>query len=112
MGAAVSLQAIWHIPMIYAENAEQSCQVISMISNQATKLSNLVELRHGYRPKKLRNRKLHLLQGLPQVGPSIAKRLLDHFKSVRNALNASKKDLLRIQGIGKKKAKLIKKVLD
>ena len=112
MGAAVSLQAIWHIPMLRAENVEQSCQVISMISHQATTLSNLVELRHGYRPKKLRSRKLHLLQGLPRVGPLIAKRLLDHFKSARNALNASEMELLKVPGIGKKKAMLIKKVLD
>ncbi len=111
MGAAVSLQAIWQIPMIFSENIEQSCQIISMISHQSRRLSNLVEMRHGYRPKKLRSRKLHVLQGLPQVGPQIAKRLLDHFKSVQNALNASENDLLKVHGIGKKKAMLIKKVL-
>ncbi len=111
-GAAVSLQAIWHIPMLYAANIEQSCQVIIMISHQSTTLSNLADLRHGYRPKKLRSRKLHLLQGLPQVGPSIAKRLLDRFKSVRNVVNASEKDLLRVDGIGPKKVKAIQKVLE
>lgn len=111
-GAAVSLQAIWHIPMLYAANIEQSCQVISMISHQSTKLSNLLELRHGYRPKKLRSKKLYLVQGLPQVGPLIAKRLLDHFKSVRNVMNASEKDLLKVDGIGPKKVKTIQKVLE
>mgnify|MGYP000635405267 CR=1 FL=1 len=111
MGAAVSLQAIWQIPMIFSEDVEQSCHVISMILHQSNKLPTLVEMRHGYRPKILRSRKLHLLQGLPQVGPQLAKRLLDHFKSVQNALNASEKDLLKVHGIGKKKAILIKKVL-
>ncbi len=111
LGAVVSLQAIWQIPMILSEDVEQSCHVISMIFHQSRKLPTLVEMRHGYRPKKLRSRKLHLLQGLPQVGPQLAKRLLDHFKSVQNALNASEKDLLKVHGIGKKKAILIKKVL-
>jgi Fanconi anemia group M protein len=111
MGAAVSLQAIWQVPTIFSDDVKQSCHIISMIFHQSNKLPNLVKLRHGYRPKKLRSRKLHFLQGLPQVGPQIAKRLLDHFKSVQNALNASEKDLLKIHGIGKKKAMLIKKVL-
>jgi len=97
--------------MLYAANIEQSCQVISLISHQSTRLSNLLELRHGYRPKKLRSRKLHLIQGLPEVGPSIAKRLLDRFESVRNVMNASEKDLLRVDGIGPKKAKAIRNVL-
>mgnify|MGYP001822800392 FL=1 len=111
MGAAVSLQAIWQIPMIFSEDVKQSCHVIRMIFHQSNKLQNLVEIRHGYRPKKLRSRKLYLLQGFPQVGPQIAKRLLDHFKSVQNTFNASEKDLRKVQGIGKKKAIIIKKVL-
>ena len=111
MGAAVSLQAIWQIPMIFSEDVKQSCHVIRMIFHQSNKLPNLVEIRHGYRPKKLRSRKLYLLQGLPQVGPQIAKRLLDHFKSVQNTFNASEKDLRKVQVIGKKKSILIIKVL-
>jgi len=111
-GATVSLQAIWHIPMLYTTNIDQSCRIIGMISQQSAKLPNLVELRHGYRPKKLKNRKLYLIQGLPHVGPLLAKRLLDHFQSVRKIMNASETDLLHVGGIGKKKAALIDNVLD
>lgn len=111
-GATVSLQAIWHIPILYTTNIDQSCQIIGMISQQSAKLSDIVELRHGYRPKKLKTRKLHFIQGLPQIGPLIAKRLMDHFQSVRKIMTASEKDLLQVDGIGKKKAALISNVLD
>ncbi len=111
-GATVSLQAIWHIPILYTTNIDQSCQIIGMISQQSAKLSDIVELRHGYRPKKLKTRKLHFIQGLPQVGPLIAKRLIDHFQSVRKIMTASERDLQQVDGIGKKKATLISKVLD
>jgi len=111
-GATISLQAIWYIPLLYTTNVDQSCRIIGMISQQSAKLSGLVELRHGYRPKKLKNRKLHFIQGLPHVGPLIAKRLLDHFQSVRKIMNASEKELLQVDGIGKKKATFISKVLD
>lgn len=111
-GAILSLQVIWYIPVLYTANPEQSCQTISMISQQMDKLSNLVELRHGYRPKKLKSRKLHIVQGLPQIGPLLAKRLLDHFKSVRRVMIANEKELSQVNGIGKKKASSIQKVLE
>ena len=111
-GAILSLQVIWYIPVLYTANPEQSCQTISMISQQMDKLSNLIELRHGYRPKKLITRKLHVIQGLPNVGPLIAKRLLDHFKSVRSIMTTTENELAQIKGIGKKKAFMIKKVID
>ena len=57
-GAAVSLQAIWHIPMLYAANIEQSCQVISMISHQSTKLSNLAGTETWISPKKIEKQKI------------------------------------------------------
>jgi len=111
-GAILSLQSIWYIPVLYTENPEQSCQTISMISQQMDKLSNLVELRHGYRPKKLISRKLHVIQGLPNVGPLIAKRLLDHFKSVRSIMTTTENELAEVKGIGKKKAFMIQKVIE
>ena len=80
--------------------------------NSLKKLSNLVELRHGYRPKKLISRKLYVIQGLPNVGPLIAKRLLGHFKSVQSIMTATEKQLAQVKGIGQKKARLIKNVVE
>jgi Fanconi anemia group M protein len=42
----------------------------------------------------------------------LAKRLLKHFKSVSNVVNASVQDLKEIDGIGKVSAKKIREVLD
>jgi len=51
-----------------------------MISRQIETCVDVVPLRGGYRPKRLKSKKLYILQGLPQVGPIIAKRLIKHFK--------------------------------
>ena len=83
-----------------------------MLSDQWHGLSPVVELRHGYRPKKMITRKLHIIQGLPQVGPLLAKRLLGNFRSVRNIMNASETELRQVAGIGKTKARMIRKVLE
>ena len=83
-----------------------------MIGEQEQTQTNLLTLRHGYRPKKMITRQLHILQGLPNVGPLLAKRLLKHFGSVRNVMHADMKTLSTIDGIGKKKAEKICRVLD
>jgi ERCC4-type nuclease len=55
---------------------------------------------------------LYILQSLPKVGPKLAKKLLQHFKSISNVINASAQDLSKIEGIGKITAEKIRKVLD
>ncbi|MBT8352015.1 MAG: hypothetical protein KJO26_12390 [Deltaproteobacteria bacterium] len=110
-GALLSLQSIWYIPVIYAADSGQACLIFAILSKQWNNLSQLVELRHGYRPKKLINRKLHLIQGLPHVGPLLAQRLLDHFSTVQNIMTATEDELSQIKGIGKVKAQKFRKVL-
>lgn len=48
---------------------------------------------------------LHLLQGLPNVGPELAERIYDHFGGVPWQWAATEKDLLAIEGIGKVRAR-------
>ena len=83
-----------------------------MISRQIETRVDILPLRGGYRPKRLKSRQLYILQGLPQVGPMRAKRLLKHFKSVSKVMNASVSELLEVDGIGKTSAQKIREVLD
>jgi ERCC4-type nuclease len=55
---------------------------------------------------------LYILQGFPQIGPVLAKRLIQYFKSVLNVMNASVDDLAQVDGIGKISAEKIRRVLD
>lgn len=111
-GAVISLQTIWYIPIIFTTNVKHTFKIIKMMAHQINKHGNLVSLRHGYRPKKLRSNKLYLLQGFPQIGPQLAERLLSHFSSIRNITNATEDELTQVSGIGSLKAKKIIEVLD
>ena len=73
---------------------------------------DVVPLRGGYRIKRLKSKQLYILQGLPKVGPKLAKRLLRHFKSVSKVMNASVRALTEVDGIGKISAERIREVLD
>jgi len=55
---------------------------------------------------------LYLLESLPGVGATLAKSLLREFGSVEKVMNASLKDLQKVDKLGPKKAEKIKEVLD
>jgi excinuclease ABC subunit C len=47
------------------------------------------------------------LEDIPGIGPKIAKELFNHFGSMEAALQASASELVRVPGIGRKKAESI-----
>jgi DNA excision repair protein ERCC-4 len=111
-GALISIQTIWYVPVIYSKGKEDTKDIILMIGRQEETCVDVVPLRGGYRPKRLKSRQLYILQGLPKVGPTVAKRLLERFRSVSNATNATVEDLLQVEGIGRITAEKIREVLD
>ena len=111
-GALISTQAIWYMPVIFSRSKEDTKDIFVMIGRQDETCLDVVPLRGGYRPKRLKSKQLYLLQGLPQIGPMLAKRLLEHFKSVSKIMNASIDELTEVDGIGTVSATKIREVLD
>ena len=111
-GALISIQAIWYIPIMYSRGKEETKDILLMIGRQEETYMDVIPLRGGYRPRRLKSRQLFILQGLPRVGPTAAKRLLEHFRSVSNAMNAPVEELVQVDGIGRASAEKIREVLD
>ena len=111
-GTLISTQTIWYVPVIFSRTKEDSRDILLMISRQVGACIDVVPLRGGYRLKRLKSKQLYILQGLPKVGPKLAKRLLRHFKSVSKAMNASVRALTEVDGIGKISAERIREILD
>ncbi|RPI77443.1 MAG: hypothetical protein EHM45_09065 [Desulfobacteraceae bacterium] len=111
-GALISAQVIWYIPALYSRSKEDSVKIIQMIGRQAEANKDVIPLRGAYRPKRLKSRQLFILQGLPKVGPTIAKRLMGRFKTVRKVMNADIEELMQVEGIGAVSAQTIRNVLD
>jgi len=71
-----------------------------------------VLVRHKPRMLSLRAQQVFLVCGLPGVGEELAVRLLRRFRCPRRVFAASRAELMRVQGIGRKKAERIAEVLD
>lgn len=106
-GALLSISVAWQIPMFLTNNKEETIKLLLMCGQQILQ-EKITVLRKGYKPKKLKNKQLYFLQGLPEIGPLLALRLLKHFKKIENISKASVKDFRKIEGIGKTKANKIK----
>jgi len=72
----------------------------------------VLPLRGSCRPKRLRNRQLFILQGLPGVGARVALKLLLHFKSVAGVFSAGIEELMKVDGVGNVRARQIREVLE
>jgi DNA excision repair protein ERCC-4 len=111
-GALISVETIWYVPIVFTRSKEDSVETLLMMGKQDETYMDVVPLRGGYRPKRLKSRQLYILQGLRKVGPTVAKRLLQHFHSVRQIMNASVEELIAVEGVGMVSAKAIREVLD
>jgi len=93
-GALISVQTIWYIPVLFSRSKNESANILEVIGRQNQKNLNAVSLRDGYLPKKLKTKQLYILQGLPGVGPTLARRLIENFSSVSKIMKASFKILI------------------
>jgi Fanconi anemia group M protein len=111
-GAVAALAIGWCLPVLFSAGPEGSLLLLKLIAGQCDTFGSPILPRQGYRPKRLLTRKLFVLQGLPGVGPAIAKRLLDAFGSVEQVVRADPETLQQIRGLSAKRAAAIRAVLE
>jgi DNA excision repair protein ERCC-4 len=111
-GALTSVSAVWQVPVIYSSSTQDTASLLQILADQLKFKQDVLPLRGSYRPKRLRNRQLYILQGLPGVGAKLARRLLLHFKSVSGVFSASVNELAEVDGVGPVVAGKIRAVLD
>ena len=110
-GALISLTMAWQLPVLFAKDTQEAALLLWLMATQNIKPVSELSYRPGRRPKRPWRRQLYILQGLPAVGPKMAVRLLDHFKSVVAVMSATEKELMNVQGLGQKKSRVIKEIL-
>jgi len=71
-----------------------------------------ISIKVGKKAKDERKLQEQIVCGLPGVSTVICKRLLEHFGSIEDVFSATEEDLREVEGIGKKLAKRIRKILE
>jgi ERCC4-type nuclease len=111
-GAILSIASIWQMPVIFSESTQDSAAIFQILAGQLENARTTVPQRTILRPKKLINRQLYIIQGLPGVGAKLSHRMLSHFKTVSGVFSAAPGALVEVDGLGAEKARQIREALD
>jgi ERCC4-type nuclease len=115
-GALITLSLLFKIPLLRSKTPEETARLIMYAARQIAFFGcHTGNIRHPPSSRPLKNkykRKLHVLQGLPGIGPGRAKLLLDKFGTIKGIINALPEEWEEIPGIGKTISRKINQVLD
>jgi ERCC4-type nuclease len=112
-GALASLVLDWQVPILFASNPTETAELlITIAKREQLERNKTVAVRLDQKPRTIAEMQQFLVEGLPAVGPTLAKNLLRHFKTPLNVFTASLEDLQTVDGVGEKKAEMIKKILE
>lgn len=112
-GAMTSIALDYGISIIPTRTAEDTAAMIKRIAIREQKgEKRSIQIRTERKPQNLWEQQLFIVESLPGIGPVHAKRLLEHFGTVKAVLEADEKKLQEVEGIGKKTAKNIREVID
>lgn len=111
-GALASLAIDYCIPIISTRNEKMTAKLLTIIAQREQEGEEKeIPIRGGRKALTLPNQQKYIIEGLPGVSVVLAKRLLEHFRTVEQVMGATEEELQEVHGIGKEKAKAIRKVL-
>ena len=112
-GTIAAIAIDFGISIIPTRNSQDTA---AMIKRMAVREQNgekvHIQIRTDKKPVSLWEQQLFIIESLPNIGPVNAKNLLQHFGSVEKVITASESELQEVEGIGKKTAKNIRKVVE
>ena len=109
-GSMASIALDFGISILPTRNAQDTAAMIKRIAIREQKGDKSpISLR---KPANIWEQQLFIIESLPNIGPVNAKRLLEYFGTVTDIINAPVEELVKVEGIGKKTAKNIRKVID
>ena len=111
-GALAALAVDFGISILPTRDEKETAMTLVAIARreQVTECRE-VAVRGERKGLTLPERQRFVVEGLPGVSAVLAKRLLEHFGTAENVMRASDEELKQVHGIGREKAKEIRKIL-
>ena len=111
-GAIAAVTLDWGVPILFSSGTEETAQFIYLMAKrEQEERKKEVRLRSEKKSLTLAERQRLIVEGLPNVSATLAKRLLKHFGNVERVFTATEEELQEVEGIGPKKAREIRRVI-
>jgi len=100
------------VSVILTQDQEDTAVYLQLLAKRIENPPQKISLRHKRRAFNMKEQQQMILEGFPGIGPSLAKNILKNFKTLKGFSQASVEDLEKVPKLGKKKAVIIKALLD
>ncbi|MDP3766100.1 MAG: DEAD/DEAH box helicase [Nanoarchaeota archaeon] len=113
LGMMATIAVSYGIPIVQTKNFKETSALLHIIAKrEQEETSREFSLHADRKPATLKELQEYIVSSLPGVGSGLSKPLLKHFKTIKNMVNASEKELQEVEKIGPQKAKQIKDVVE
>ena len=110
-GAMASVAVDYGIPIIPAENQDETARIIALLVRREKKEGREPKA-HGHKTARtLKEQQEYLISAIPSVGPRVARNLLRHFGSIERVMIASEEELKGVALVGPKIAERIRELV-
>jgi Fanconi anemia group M protein len=111
-GALAALAVDFGISVLPTQDERETAAILAIIARrEQTELAREVAVRGEAKGLTLPEQQRFIVEGLPGVSAVLAERLLSHFGTPERVMAASEEELQEVPGIGKVKAREIRRVL-
>ncbi len=107
-GALVTVSLVWGIPLLRALDGEETARLILQAARQLERSALGLVHRPGPKASTRRKVQIRVVQGIPGLGPRLARQLLEAFGSMEALVAASEAQLRQVKGIGPGRARRIR----
>ena len=106
-GAIASILSDFEVPVVFTKNPRETAKLLSSLIKREYSAKRPVKLITKKKSNTTEERQRMIIETLPNISSRLSYRLLEHFGSVKNVINADVEDLIRVKGVGRKTAEEI-----
>ncbi len=104
-GMLSTIAISYGIPILYTKNIQDTAELLMTIGKRALNNGKKdIGVRLDKKPLTTKEQQEFIVESLPGVGPSLAKSLLQKFRTVKEVINAKEEHLKEVEKLGDKKA--------
>jgi len=108
VGAITSLIVDWRVPVLFTSDIGDSAEFLrSMAYREQVERARGIIVHRGKKPEPLDEIQRFIVAGYPGISGEISHRIMLHFKTIKDFVNAAVSELVKVEGLGKKKANRI-----
>lgn len=112
LGAYASVIADYGAALFFTRNKEKTAELVfSLAKHEQLAKKQPLRIFAKRKTHNISQIQRAVVETFPMVGPKLAKNILSHFGGIEAFFNASEKELLEVDGMGKKRAKTIRNAI-